>query len=324
MEDLRILFADSSPEFRQNGLDDEMRAWFADQRHQTGIKLVDTASIAQCRQFAKRGVPAAHRPRLYQCILGCEPTDRDVAYYEHLTQEAEVWESLCDDLVRLDVRATSNDDNYFIFEDMMDSVLLAFLRDKWVLANASAAPMTIAGHSRGGQRVGTFPSCGVVPFKGISLLTGPIVFMYNKPEYAYFTFRQMYVKYLCKLHTMSSQRETMLHLCKTFESLVETREPEMCYHLLQLGVYPLRIAFPWLFSAFVGYLEIEQVVHVWDRIVGYDSLMVLPTLAAAIFVFRSRLLLKATSSDEVHDIFSDPTRLNVVALLQHFLFQSDT
>ena len=36
-------------------------------------------------------------------------------------------------------------------------------------------------------------------------------------------------------------------------------EPEVCYHLNQLGINPLKTAFPWIFYAFVGYLDIDQV-----------------------------------------------------------------
>lgn len=37
-------------------------------------------------------------------------------------------------------------------------------------------------------------------------------------------------------------------------------EPEVCYHLNQLGINPLKIAFPWMNFAFVGVLEIDQVL----------------------------------------------------------------
>ena len=36
-------------------------------------------------------------------------------------------------------------------------------------------------------------------------------------------------------------------------------EPEVCYHLNQLGISPLKLVFPWIFYSFVGYLEVDQV-----------------------------------------------------------------
>jgi len=57
-------------------------------------------------------------------------------------------------------------------------------------------------------------------------------------------------------------------------------------------VQPLRLAFKWLVRAFSGYLSSEQVLLLWDRILGYDSVELLPILAAAIFSFRKTNLLE--------------------------------
>jgi len=59
-----------------------------------------------------------------------------------------------------------------------------------------------------------------------------------------------------------------------------------------IGVQPLRLAFKWLVRAFSGYLSSEQVLLLWDRILGYDSVELLPILAAAIFSFRKTNLLE--------------------------------
>ena len=58
----------------------------------------------------------------------------------------------------------------------------------------------------------------------------------------------------------------------------------------------------------------------WDRILGFEDLSLLPILAAAIFVYRSEKLLSATSLDDVKDMFSDGSILQVVPLIQTFLF----
>lgn len=70
------------------------------------------------------------------------------------------------------------------------------------------------------------------------------------------------------------------------------------------------------------FTALAQILVLWDRIIGFDSLLVLPVLAAAIFTFRSQALLKAETVDEVFDVFSDPSRLKIIPLLQHFLFQT--
>ena len=42
-------------------------------------------------------------------------------------------------------------------------------------------------------------------------------------------------------------------------------------------------------------LALTQVLHLWDRIIGFDDLELLPVLAAAIFVYRARWLPQAMS-----------------------------
>ena len=97
----------------------------------------------------------------------------------------------------------------------------------------------------------------------------------------------------------------------------------MVEHLVKLGVSPLSIAFPWIQFAFAGYLEVQQVLLLWDRIIGFESLELVPILAAAVFAYRAADLVEAQSVQEVRDILGDPSQLNVVALLQLFLFGGD-
>lgn len=51
-------------------------------------------------------------------------------------------------------------------------------------------------------------------------------------------------------------------------------------------------------SAFSGHLDSREVLLLWDRIVGYNSLTLLAVMAVAILEFRSSNLFKATSFTE--------------------------
>ena len=139
----------------------------------------------------------------------------------------------------------------------------------------------------------------------------------------YLIFRAMWARYWCKLNTISTMPGTLLPLCKLFEDLTQQYIPRAVFHLSCLGVSALRIAFPWIRYAFVGYLEVDQVsercecartsladVHrgcvrglqvflLWDRVFGFGGLELLPVLAASIFVFRSEALLAAKTADDV-------------------------
>ena len=63
-----------------------------------------------------------------------------------------------------------------------------------------------------------------------------------------------------------------------------------------------------------------MLVLLWDRVLGFDSLELLPLLAAAIFVFRKAELCAAQSMEEVEALLEEFGGLKVVPLLQQVLF----
>ncbi|KAJ3099869.1 hypothetical protein HDU97_002698 [Phlyctochytrium planicorne] len=91
-----------------------------------------------------------------------------------------------------------------------------------------------------------------------------------------------------------------------------------------LNVDPTQIAFRWMLYGFLGVMEIEQVLLLWDRILAYDRLQLLPAAAAAIFIFRRDMLMAARNDKEVEVVFSDLQAIKVMPLLQHYLFVSGT
>jgi len=85
-------------------------------------------------------------------------------------------------------------------------------------------------------------------------------------------------------------------------------------------VHPLRLAFKWLVRAFSGYLASEQVLLLWDRILAYDSLELLPILAAAIFSFRKINLMQVQTYNAAEAVLVDLLTLEVIPLIQLFMF----
>ncbi len=65
-------------------------------------------------------------------------------------------------------------------------------------------------------------------------------------------------------------------------------------------------------------------MYVWDRIVAFDSLEILPILAASIFSFRAKLILSCNTQEEIDEIFYDLYQLKAIPLIQHFLFATET
>ena len=71
---------------------------------------------------------------------------------------------------------------------------------------------------------------------------------------------------------------------------------------------------------FVGVLEVDQIYLLWDRIIGFETLEILPIFAASIFVFRANLILNCQNQEEYDELFNDMSMIKVIPLLQHFLF----
>jgi len=244
-------------------------------------------------------------------------------------------------VLRLDVAEfCANDVNYFVFDEMVESLVLALSRDATVPSSCDVGPPQepiLTGPTPdmfrptnscekppGGPQM-MVPPCGVVPFRGFSCYACPFAFLADVLDKAFPLFRAFYCRYLSKLHTVGQQPGTLLPLCALFESLVFTTAPHVSYHLAQMGpdAAPLRIAFPWIVTGFAGHLKADQVLWLWDRVVGFGSVQLIAVLAAAIFAFRARLVLSAKVVEDVELIFQDLTALQAMPLLQGFLFASD-
>ena len=217
---------------------------------------------------------------------------------------------------------------------VLGKVVAAFSRDEHVRQlSAVRVHELVFGVGGGGEGGGggdgpqaveqCVPPSGVQPFRGFVSYAAPLCYLFDAPAQLYFVLRGLWCRYFCKLNVLSSGPQTLLRLCATFEALLLEHDAELFAHLVDVGVPPLSVAFPWIHLAFSGYLHTEQTLLLWDRVVGFDSLDLLPALAAAIFAFRSRTLMAAADPEEVTEILADPGRLQVIPLLQFFLFAGE-
>ncbi|KAH9283064.1 TBC1 domain family member 19 [Echinococcus granulosus] len=126
----------------------------------------------------------------------------------------------------------------------------------------------------------------------------------------------------CILSFVSSILDTSTNFTPspTTKRILLEKEPRLVLHLMSIGSPPLQIAFRWLLRGFSGYLAVEQVLLLWDRVLAWDSIEILAILAAAIFAYRSRNLMEAKKLGTVEAILADTSALNVTALTQSFLF----
>lgn len=63
-----------------------------------------------------------------------------------------------------------------------------------------------------------------------------------------------------------------------------------------------------------------QVLLLWDRVIGFDSLLILPVAAAAILAWRGAMLRECTCKAEAEAVLQHLTQVQIVPLVQTLLF----
>lgn len=107
------------------------------------------------------------------------------------------------------------------------------------------------------------------------------------------------IRFFFKLHTLCPNQGSIIHLSALFENLLKQKDAELYYFLsYELDLNPLDIAFKWILYAFVGVLEIDQLLLMWDRVIAYNSLEIIPLTAAALLVYRKQQLLKCSNNED--------------------------
>ncbi|KAF4030220.1 Rab-GTPase-TBC domain [Phytophthora infestans] len=330
----RRLFSELAPEFGQIGLDElfpTQRGAFIAEKIRVGDLVLAHQSVSMARQYSKTGCPVSLRPQIWRQVLSVPITALDQNYYAQLQQQVAQWAYLTDDMYLLDLQQTINSCDYFVFQDHLESVLMAFTRDTYVKAQAlqvngavtcslSGAGLPTTANLRPQEAESRVPPNGVLPFSGLVMYLAPLAYLFADPVEIYYVFRELYIRYWSKLNVIRTERGTILPLCKLFEDLIVRSSPAAVFHLRNIGLKPLDVAFPWIQSAFSGVLDIDQVLLLWDRVIGYDSLEIVVIFAAALFSFRADELECVSTREEVDDLFTELIDIPVVTLLQDYLF----
>uniref|UniRef100_A0A674MWT4 Recombination signal binding protein for immunoglobulin kappa J region n=1 Tax=Takifugu rubripes TaxID=31033 RepID=A0A674MWT4_TAKRU len=292
--------------------------------HKLAVTLCSVSAVlseqdsAAAQQYSRRGCPTGLRADVWALILNATNQPQDVMYYEQLKAGVIQHDLLVDKLIYKDVKLTaSNDDDYFVFEDFLYQVLLCFSRDTTVLEHFAYNSATPPRSYVQGEPPPPLVLC-VIPFHGFSMYVAPLCFLYNEPSKLYSVFKEMYIRYFFRLHSITSSPSGIVSLCLQFECLLQTYLPQLFYHLRQVGAQP---------SCFKTVVYIHNVVIVW--VLGIFSLivnsrftgaMVPPFLAAAVFAFRAENLMEVTSSSSAEAVLADLSTLKVMPLIQIFLF----
>ncbi|XP_050421069.1 TBC1 domain family member 19 [Adelges cooleyi] len=283
-----------------------------------GERVLANEHSPVCQEFLKLGAPRSLRGRLWSHVLG-SITKTSEHYYLELKQRVINYDMLIDKLITKDVQLTAcNDDQYFVFEDVLYQVMLCFTRDADMLAmfnNSASQPIltTLKGNP---SSEAIYPPNGIVPFHGFTMYASPVCYLYNDPVPMYFTFRAFYMRYWFRLHEISSHPQSILGLCILYQRLLQRHETIIWMHFVSHNIHPTRVVFKWIMRGFSGHLPPEQLLNLWDLILAYDSLEVLPLLAVAILSFRKENLLQVNTLQNIESVLIDLSSLNVMSLLQ--------
>ena len=196
-------------------------------------------------------------------------------------------------------------------------VMLLFLRDDTVADRREVGvEMTLDRSSV------PYPPNGVIPFHEMPMYAGPLAYVSLRTRPCYFIFRELYCRHFQFLHAgLSTHPQSIFALYALFENLIHSREPTMWEHVrVKLAVHPAEYVVPWLTTAFSGFLEIDQLLVLWDRVVGYADSRVLVLLAVGIWVLRAKVLLKCGTARDAGAALSDILHVEVVPVMQLTLF----
>ncbi|MES1910087.1 MAG: hypothetical protein MHM6MM_002746 [Cercozoa sp. M6MM] len=294
--------------------------------------LESEAGIGEIRLLLCGGAPqvAVYRKTLWAKLLDINnqtDTKNDKAKslsFSELCERVANWELCCDVLTLSDLHATLDMPDYFVFENQVAQTVLCFSHDESIAERTplrvTTAPLTAPLIRAPSQQPCHVPPSGVIAFHSMCTLVAPLCYVFGEnTRDIYRCFRELYVEYFCRLHLISTCRDSILRLCLQFEEIAYHCASSAYTHCISHGVHPTQIVFPWIFSAFAGVLRPAQTLRVWDLCLGFDSLQPLVALAAAIFSAHETLALQCSDDASLKAVFSDLTMIDIDVLLCAFL-----
>ncbi|XP_017783128.1 PREDICTED: TBC1 domain family member 19 [Nicrophorus vespilloides] len=299
---------------------------FEAERIQIGERVLAQHYAPVAQEYLKRGCPKNLRSEMWSLVLGADINMIQSEYYESLKNHTLYYDLMIDKLIIKDIQLTaSNDDQYFVFEDVLYQVMLCFMRDGDILKHISSQPgymqVILKGKQPTSENTMTFPPSGVIPFHGFTMYAAPICYLFQDPLKLYYVFRAFYLRYWHRLHRVCGHEQGIVSICLLFERLLQKFEPALWHHFREISISPIKVVFKWLMRAFSGHLPPEQVLQLWDLVLAYDSLEVIALLAVIIMIFRKDNLLQVTTLTNIESVLADISSINVIPLLQMALLK---
>src|SRR3989338_7799385 len=143
IKELQIIFKELDPENFQVGLDDIVDEKFS--REILDKSKKSQKNLRMVYDIAKKGVPTSMRAKIWGKILEVNMDENELTYFDLLKRDVTRREFLIDHMVHNDVKKTVDDENFFVFEDVIDEMMIIFSRDPFVAENMEHPPRFITG-----------------------------------------------------------------------------------------------------------------------------------------------------------------------------------
>lgn len=280
-------------------------------------KLVDSTGeewkvAADIAHVCRKGVPNCYRSELYSTYFRITTTNNDELFRERLAKPvSDSTDVELEDWVQDSIEKVLEDEAYFLFKEGLICTVETFVFDDTV-AKCSTVPPTTLKIARG-------RTLWNIPFKSLGCLIAPFFYCSTDNQTVYWLFREMYTRHFIKLSALSSDEHSIIYLCALFEELLRRHLKDVHLHLLELGTSGLRIAFKWIFHSFVGFINVQQVFQLFDRMIGFGNNQILVFLALGVFTLKEEEILECDNLEQLEQSLADLRELNFVETLRLFL-----
>ncbi|KAL0234194.1 hypothetical protein PCE1_001232 [Barthelona sp. PCE] len=293
MSTLRDMFSELSPDNPHYGLNNLFDVKFTARWNVVCEKMLKSGVAETLIQLAKLGIPMGCRAEAWSLILNVDHSKTQI--FTDLFDKSRLEPFGMDRILQNDSALLFDSAHYFPFYESYLSLNMVLVRDVEDL----------------------------VPFRGFSCFAAMVSMMFQNARAAYPLFHAIYTRYFRYLHSVDDKKMSIVQISAIFENLLQREALDLMLHLRRCGVEPIDLVFPWILQGFIGYLKPTELFFLWDRIIAFDDLSLVGILAVVILLYRKERIMQMETQAQIVSVLSNNDHLNIIPLLQDFLFNND-
>lgn len=263
----------------------------------------------------KSGVPPAARYKFMHAFAVLDGgSAREVSREKDVLGEGEM--EVMRFWVKNDALLCCNETSFFNFDEALVEYAQRLLVEREVLADANESPEDTEMFEK------IRMPCRIIPCSGFLNHMGLMTYFNKKKDKVY-----TIIKYLLKNHSgklydiRPTNSENIVALGIIFERLFLRTMNPLYIHLRNQDIYPLDVAISWMNCFLVGIFSADQALQLLDRLIGYNTLYLLPVVALSIFKYHEKSLLEIKNKDEYLEVFHRLKEMNWLHVLNLYLFK---